>query len=128
MGRKKITIDELYDEINTILEEAEGKVTDCMHEFSTAYAKIGKRKLSAEAPKRTGKYAAGFAYKVIDYDRGSKIILYQKAKPTLTHLLEFGHLNRDGSRTPGYFEFTKIRDELEKEYKDRLSEELAKMG
>lgn len=54
------------------------------------------------SPKRTGAYRKGWRVKkFVDSRNQVSMTIYNKPHYRLTHLLEDGHLNRDGSRTEG---------------------------
>lgn len=54
------------------------------------------REIEYKSPKRTGKYAKGWTSK---YDKNKKeSTIYNEESPTLTHLLEFGHLTKNKKR------------------------------
>lgn len=54
------------------------------------------------SPKRTGAYRKGWRVKkFVDSRNQVTMTIYNKPHYRLTHLLEDGHLNRDGSRTEG---------------------------
>lgn len=61
-----------------------------------------KKKMALEAskelknisPRRTGQYALGWTY----INKNGDYIIYNEKRPTLTHLLEYGHLTRNGKK------------------------------
>lgn len=61
-------------------------------------AKEAVEQLSQNSSKRTGDYAAGWKMKT--NKKSMSYVVYNKDHYRLTHLLENGHVNRDGSRTP----------------------------
>lgn len=84
------------------------------------------RKLNKEAPKLTGDYAAAWTYGVGDTKRTRHTMVVHAEKPeyALSHLLEKGHQNRDGGRTPAQVHIAPVEEEavekLEKELIKRL--------
>lgn len=58
-----------------------------------AVAKQARADLKRTSPRKSGEYAAGWAYKVGTKNMGMTVEarVYQKASPGLTHLLERGH-------------------------------------
>ena len=62
-------------------------------------AKMAEATLKETSPKRTGKYAKGWTTEEHDTSRGFSVVVRNKAKPGITHLLEKGHMTRKGGRT-----------------------------
>jgi hypothetical protein len=57
--------------------------------------------LKNTSPKRTGEYAKGWTAKKEVSEGKIKMIIYNKNKPQITHLLEHGHAKRAGGRVSG---------------------------
>ena len=62
-------------------------------------AKEGVAELQNTSPKRTGKYRKGWRQKTNKVNNGGSSIIYNATAPQLTHLLEFPHSDRTGTRT-----------------------------
>lgn len=97
-------------------------------EIKKSATKIGTnavRTVKGKSPTKTGDYAKSWTRHTIKNDDGIYIKIYQKKKPTLTHLLEEGHKSRNGSQVKAikHIEQTEIdaNDELSKEI-DRIIE------
>lgn len=56
------------------------------------------QELKANSPKRSGEYAKGWASQKEGRIGEIKMTIYNKDRPQLTHLLEFGHAKRNGGR------------------------------
>ncbi len=85
-------------------------------------AQQAAKELRAEGPKRSGVYAKGWGYSSEKVGLSSReFTVHNKKKPSLTHLLEFGHANRGGGRTPGRAHigpvYEKTGEQLEKNIK-----------
>lgn len=50
----------------------------------------------------TGKYASGWDYSFSARGGVLTAVVHNTSQPSLTHLLEKGHMNRDGGWTPGH--------------------------
>lgn len=98
---KKIKIDNLSKEINSILTSYEKDVVTVTKEETNKVTTNALKILKKHAPERTGKYKKTLARrKVSENSKGIKNILYaKKSGYQLTHLLEHGHLTRKGNRT-----------------------------
>lgn len=56
-------------------------------------------KLKETSPKDTGEYSKSWKYKITSKKKGNLKMTLHNAKPWLTHLLENGHVTRNGGRT-----------------------------
>lgn len=80
-------------------------------------------KVQQSSPKDSGEYAKGWTMNKVTTDRGkTTVTIYQKDKPTLTHLLENGHAKRGGGRTKA----KKHIKPVQKWAEDALYEEVVK--
>jgi len=93
-----VQVEEVLDEYNEELDEA-------VNITMNAVAKEAAQKLRSTSPKKTGKYANGWV--VNSNIRSKTYTVYNKAKPSLTHLLEDGHLIRNQFGTWGRVEGVK---------------------
>lgn len=99
---KKVTIDNLASEISKDLAEYANVVAEDVKDAVEEVAKQAVKDIKANAPKNTGKYKSGWTKKQVK--RGSEtveIVIYNKNKPQLTHLLEKGHAKVGGGRVEG---------------------------
>ena len=87
----------LSNEIAKALTEYTNEVTEGIEKEKKLDAKQAVIMLKAASPKETGEYAEGWTTSNID----GKQIIYNKTAYQRTHLLEYGHANKDGGRTPG---------------------------
>lgn len=126
MGRKT-PADKLSYEIRSILDEYAAEVSADVEKTVKAVSKAGVKALRTQSRQTfggSGRYAKGWT-SALEVKRTSKRgIIYNKDVPGLPHLLEHGHLNRDGSRTPGKIHISKIEDQLEKSLEKELTESL----
>ena len=101
---RRTPVDKLSEEIGSILAEYGGEVEAEMEEAVKKVSKAGAKDLRAKSKqtfKGSGAYAKGWASTVETGVHSAQGVIYNKDLPGLPHLLEHGHLNRDGSRTPG---------------------------
>lgn len=117
----------LTDELEDIEDEVE-KVTKEM-------SKEVVSKLKKESPKRNGDYAKSWTRTIINpwskrkyskYLSNRKYIVrvHNRNYYMLTHLLEFGHANRDGSWTEARPHIREIEKEYNKKFETRLTTSL----
>ena len=115
------TID-LAAEINKILEDFGDNVTDNIKEVTKKVTQQGAKAVKANAKnsfKGTGQYAKGWSVKMEEDYFSATGIIYNKT-PGLPHLLEHGHANRGGGRTPGRVHIGNAEDNLVKEFEDAV--------
>lgn len=104
---KKIPIDRLSAEINKILTEYGDEVEENVNEAAKRVTKAGAKAVKGNAQSTfkigTGEknYAKGWTSKFETGRLSAQGIIYNKDLPGLPHLLEHGHANRNGGRTPG---------------------------
>jgi len=96
------SIDNLADEIMKGLTEyvdlAEADMKKAVRKTATAV----RKDISANAPKRTGKYAASWtAKKTKENSHSLEMTVHSKDRYQLAHLLEKGHAKRGGGRVAG---------------------------
>lgn len=90
-------------DLSVIISELCQEATDEEYERGKARArkaaKMAEATLHETSPKRTGKYAKGWTTEEHDTSRGFSVVVRNKTKPGITHLLEKGHMTRKGNRT-----------------------------
>lgn len=130
---KKVTVDNFALEIANLLQEYGEDIEDDVKECTNNVIKEAKREIIANSPKskkdvylkggkihKAGSYARGWAIKT-----SSKIehkyykVIWNKTDYRLTHLLEFGHANSDGTRTEA---ISHIRP-VENKYREKFTNE-----
>lgn len=102
MGRT-VSVDEMVDVINELLEEYSDLATDGMKSAVQKSAKFVKEEISANTPRQTGAYAKSWTSKKTQEDSTPvQYTVHSKNKYQLAHLLENGHALRGGGRTKAY--------------------------
>jgi hypothetical protein len=111
-----VKIDDLSKEIAKQLslytEDVEAEVEEAKDDVSKESVKLLRQK----SPKKSGDYAKGWSRKKINKD----FVVYNRTAPQLTHLLEHGHVNQDGGRTPGEAHIRPVEEEINQQYLDRV--------
>ena len=126
MGRKT-PVDKLSTESASILSDYGDEVKDSMSEVVKKVTKAGAKALRAQAKKTfrgSGAYAKGWTSTVDTGKRSAQGVIYNKDLPGLPHLLEHGHLNRDGSRTPGRVHIATVEEQIITDFVKEVEESL----
>jgi len=98
---KSVSIDQLAVEITQAVADYTEAVTAAIEKEVETTAKAVQADIKADSPRRTGEYAKGWARKKEKQQGAISYTIYNKNKPTLTHLLEYGHAKRGGGRVEG---------------------------
>lgn len=96
------SVDDLANEVMKGLQDyAELAETEMKKAVKKTAASV-KKEISANAPKRTGKYAKSWTSKKTKENSHSlEITVHSKDRYQLAHLLEHGHAKRGGGRVEG---------------------------
>ncbi len=93
------SIDDMADEIMKGLTEYSELADTAMKKAVRKTATSVKNEISANAPKRTGKYAKSWTTKKVKENSHSlEITVHSKDRYQIAHLLEKGHAKRGGGR------------------------------
>lgn len=84
-------------EIALILQQYTKEVEDEIQKSAAKIATATAKELRSTSPKKTGEYAKGWTKKKTPEGQ----VVYNKNKPSLTHLLEKGHAKVGGGRVKG---------------------------
>lgn len=99
---KRISIDQLSDEIMSALKEYKDVTDEVVDRAVAKVSKEAKQIAQSGSPTETGGYQKGWAVKKTSERAGRvSITVYNRRKPGLTHLLEKGHAKRGGGRVAG---------------------------
>lgn len=124
-----ISIDSLATEISSLMEEYATDVNSDMKAEARSIAKKTVKELKVTSPKGEGykHYRDGWASKVMTEKTNSlDIVVYNKKKPGLTHLLEKGHAKRGGGRVEGIPHIAKAEQNAIKDYEKGLKARLSR--
>lgn len=86
--------DDVAEKIDRIVEETSKELRDELKKTSPRY-----KGDEPEKKKRAGKYARSWKLKRISDKKGNSVFVVHNTQYQLTHLLENGHLKRNGDRT-----------------------------
>lgn len=120
---KKAPSDRLASEIKGILAEYQVSVTEEVREAVKKVTSAGAKALRAESKRAfggSGRYAKGWKSRLVTGARTKQGIIYNADVPGLPHLLEYGHANRNGGRTPGRIHIKTIEDQIVNEFEKEV--------
>ena len=128
MAKVKIKADNFSKEVSRILDEYEGDVTDNLKEITKNVAKSGATAIRNEANEKfrdvqlkKGRYGSGWTSTITKDARLYTIVTIHNVKyPGLPHLLENGHLNRNGSRTPGRPHIAPVENQITEKFEKEV--------
>lgn len=96
-----VNIDNLAAEITLAVKEYTEDVAGAIEKEADQASQRLVNEIRARSPRRTGEYAKGWSRKKQGRDGEIRYVVYNRAKPWLAHLLEFGHAKRGGGRVEG---------------------------
>lgn len=96
----RIGIDGLADAVNDILTEYGDDIRADLEPVLRKTANKVKKEIKQSAP-GSGEYAKTWSVKAQRSRLGTSFVVYSK-KPGLPHLLEYGHMMRNGKRSKAY--------------------------
>ena len=99
---KKIGIDSLADALGDLLSDYGEEVTEAVKTAAKDGGKECKEDIKNASPRNTGEYASGWGYTTVKENKQViGVVIHNKKKPQLTHLLEHGHAKVNGGRVEG---------------------------
>lgn len=108
---KKITIDNFAKEVEKILDEYSGEISDNLDDIIKKMGQKGSQLLRNESSKAfpkgqgqsTGNYAKGWTATFQKNRLYASVTIHNKKNAGLAHLLEHGHVIRNGGRDTGKY-------------------------
>lgn len=108
---------DLVSQLNNYAQLVDGELDLIAKEV----ADDGMNKLKQTSPQRKGIYAKSWTVKKV---KNGDYVIHNKRRANLTHLLEKGHVNRDGSRTQAYPHIKKVDQMVIREFQEKLQRRL----
>lgn len=116
---------ELRSVVNGILDEYTVEVDEAVGKAVTKTANEAVKELKrGKGGFNDRTYSKGWSKKVIKHRLYSEAVVYNKTHGHLTHLLEFGHVTRDGGRTNAYPHIAPVNDQVGEMFEDAFEEAL----
>lgn len=122
---KAIGLDGLAEAISEILEEYHTEIDRGTKECVQRVAKAGVQALKDVSPRRTGEYAEGWTSETKEGRMGATATIYNAKKAGLVHLLEHGHVTRNGTgrtfrRTPAHVHVKPVEEQLMADFESQI--------
>lgn len=125
----KTPIEKLDTQIEKILKEYEGDVSENLVKITKDICKKGAAAVKANARATfggTGSYANGWTSEVQTTRYSATGVIYNKSMPGLAHLLENGHAKVNGGRVEGRPHIAPVEEKLVKEYEEGVINAITK--
>jgi len=117
--------EQLAAELSKILEEYADEVERTSAECVRKVARAGAKTLRKVSPRLSGKYAAGWTFKAEVRRLDASAVVYDGKAPGLAHLLEHGHVTRNGTgrtypRTPAHPHIAKVEEQIARDFEKQI--------
>ena len=118
-------VSDVTAEIKKAVDEYTDDVIQAMNEAAKVSADRAAESLRGSGPARSGKYRRGWKVK----DQSGRVgtvskIVHNAIRGRLTHLLEKGHVNRDGSRTAAKVHIKPVEEQVKRDFENELRSRL----
>ena len=124
---RKVPIDRLAEDIEKILNKYGENVQENLGDIVKQMSKKGAQTLRSQSKgtfNGTGEYAKGWTSRAETGRFSAQGTIYNKDLPGLPHLLEHGHANRGGGRTPGRVHIATVEQQLISEFESKVKSKL----
>lgn len=119
-----IQVDSIAAEIVNMMSAYETEIKNNLDASGQAVAREGAKQLRQTSPKRTGEYAKGWGVTKVDgtFGENAKYIIHNKKHYRRTHLLENGHVSRNGKRVKGIKHIEPVEQRVIRAYEEKVRE------
>lgn len=124
---KKVSADRFAEEVAKICRQYSENVKESVGDITKALAKKGAKEVKSRSKSMfggSGKYADGWTSRFETGRFSAQGTIYNAKVPGLPHLLENGHANRGGGRTPGRAHIAPVEEEIVKQFKNEVKSKL----
>lgn len=121
----KINSDSLAATIESILDEYGDTAKEVVEDSCKDVAKQVVKDLRKAGDFNNGQdFRKGWASKTENTRFGASVVVYNKTKPGLAHLLEFGHVKTNGGRTKAFNFIAPINDTVETKFLEAFTKQM----
>ncbi len=124
---KVVDSDGFRDEIIKLLAEYGDGVVKTVEKTVELETSGAVKALKSSSPVKTGDYQKSWGKQIKYKPYGAEGIVYSKKEYRLTHLLEFGHANRDGGRTKAIPHIGPVNDDIQIYFESDLRKALSEL-
>jgi len=115
-----VSINQLNNEIMRQLNIYTHEVQEKIKVSQVELGKEAVKQLKKDSPELTGSYSKGWRAK----KEKDRVIVHNGTDYQLTHLLEKGHANRDGGRTPPQVHIAPVEERVVGEFIERVESDI----
>lgn len=119
-----VKVNDLGDAIKDILDAYGDVATKAIQESALKVGKQTVKDIKKASPILTGDYKKNWKYGYKKSYSGASATVYNEKEYYLTHLLENGHLNRDGSRTKAEPHIKEVNDKAQQNFINEIKSRL----
>lgn len=122
---KTIKADQLTKELTKALESYSDDISEVVEEVSNNVGKEAIEEIKQLSPKKRGNYSKGWSLKKDQLGKSKYCIkIHNKTNYQLTHLLEFGHVTKNGKRTKAIPHIRPVEEKYSKKYEQELKRKI----
>ena len=124
---KKVSADAFASAVSKVLAQYSDNVRENLVDIVKDLSKKGAKEVKAKARTTfggSGEYASGWTSRFETGRFSAQGTIYNGAVPGLPHLLENGHANRGGGRTPGRAHIAPVEEEIVKQFENEVKSKL----
>lgn len=124
---KKVSADAFASAVSKVIAQYSDNVRENLGDIVKDLSKKGAKEVKAKARTTfggSGEYANGWTSRFETGRFSAQGTIYNGAVPGLPHLLENGHANRGGGRTPGRAHIAPVEEEIVKQFENEVKSKL----
>lgn len=126
---KKVKVESLEQELNTFLKSYKKAVDEDVVQVTDKVTKAAINELKTTSPRRKGSktnpYWRGWASKLKKRSSNNYTkVIWNKTNYQLTHLLEFGHVTRNGGRAKAIPHIRPVEEKYNVEFVEQLRQRI----
>ena len=126
---KKVPLSQLESSLNKILKEYADDIQGNMDELTKKFVKKGAQAVRSEAESYGwGSYSSGWTSQVEEGRFSAQGTIYNEKLPGLPHLLEYGHVMRNGKRSKAFPHIAPVEEKICEEFRKAVENDIQRGG